>query len=508
LRGSIDPVLGESEQPRAAPRDRRRQTPPSSATNVLGAGDDSALGGLGDAATPKPATPPLGGMGDEVEDVPATPPLGGMGDEPSQPEQEVPQFGITTLPGETGVEPPGTEDVFRDRPLPPERHDLDPYVPIGMKLGTFLLFTEAEIGTILTDNVLATRNDTHSDVAFEIAPDVRLESDWSRHFFSAQFIADRSWYKDFPVEDDRDYQALLRGRLDVTRRTHFEGELGKSLTQEGRDSINLTDIVGNQTDVEEQHAIASVDHTFNRLTLKLTGTIAEYDYEDTTGTIFDPTVPTGVPVEDVRDYREQELRLRSIYEFNPEMSGFLESSINERDYKQPVSVEGLRRGSSGFDVLAGMIFRFTDTLTGEISAGWGEQNSVERSFSPITGALLNADLIWMMTPLTKLEFLARSEIQETTLVDSLGAIDRFYELSLQHAFWRYLVLGTYVSYEIADYVDNPLVDKRWKEGLTAEYYFNPYASVYARYEHTDFISTDPESDFSENEVRLGMRIRH
>jgi hypothetical protein len=120
----------------------------------------------------------------------------------------------------------------------------------------------------------------------------------------------------------------------------------------------------------------------------------------------------------------------------------------------------------------------------------------------------NADIIWMMTPVTKVEFLARSEIDETTLVDSLGAIDRFYELSVQHAFWHYLVLGAYVSYEIADYVDNPLVDQRWKEGLTAEYYFNPYASVYARYEHTDFTSTDPESDFTENEVRLGMRIRH
>ena len=73
-----------------------------------------------------------------------------------------------------------------------------------MRLGTFLLFTEAEIGTILTDNVLATKNDTHSDIALEIAPDIRLESDWSRHFFSAQFIANRSWYKDFPVEDDHD----------------------------------------------------------------------------------------------------------------------------------------------------------------------------------------------------------------------------------------------------------------------------------------------------------------
>ena len=71
-----------------------------------------------------------------------------------------------------------------------------------------------------------------------------------------------------------------------------------------------------------------------------------------------------------------------------------------------------------------------------------------------------------------------------------------------------LVLGTYVSYEIADYVDDPLVDQRLKEGLTGEYYFNPYFSIYARYEHTDFFSTDEGSDFVENEVRLGVRIRH
>ena len=77
----------------------------------------------------------------------------------------------------------------------------------------------------------------------------------------------------------------------------------------------------------------------------------------------------------------------------------------------------------------------------------------------------------MPSQLTKLEFLARSEIDETTLTDSAGAIDRFYELSLQHAFWRYFVLGTFVSYEIGDYAGDPQVDQRVKAGLTGDYYF-------------------------------------
>jgi hypothetical protein len=451
---------------------------------------------------------PLGGMGDEGAPIPPLPPLGGLGDEDA-PVLSVPELGITTEAGETSQQVPGTNfDSSRHRVFPPPRHDLDPYVPIGMRLGSFLLFTEAEIGTILTDNVLATETDTHSDAAFEVAPDIRLESNWSRHFFSAQFIADRSWYREFPVEDDRIYQALLKGRLDVTRRTHLELEAEKSMTQAGRNSISLTDIAGNQIDLHEEHLTAAADHTFNRLTLKLTGTVAQYDYDDEPST--DPGLfgESEVPFLDIRDYREDELKLRSTYELSSKTGVFVEGSINERDYKQPVSSSGLRRGSSGFVALSGMTFELTGKLTGEVSAGWGEQQSIEESFSPIEGFLLNGDIIWQPTPLSKVEFIARSEIAETTFTDSFGAVDRYYEVSLQHAFWRYLVLGTYVSYEVADFVDDPQIDQRVKEGLTAEYYFNPYFSVYSRYEHTDFFSTEEASDFVENEVRLGVRIRH
>ena len=452
-----------------------------------------------------PATPPpLGGLGDVETAQSPTPPLGGLGDEPPDAGTDAaPSFGITTTTGESGLLAPGIEDVSRHRALSPERHDLDPYVPIGIRLGTFLLFPEVEFGTILTDNVLATRFDPQSDAAIEVAPDIRLQSDWSRHFFSAQFNADCSWYRDFPEQDDRIYQALLRGRLDVTRRTHLEIEAEKSQTQEGRDSASLTDIAGDQVNLHEEHLTASADHTFNRLTLKLSGTLADYKYDN----ISDPDLIGDVPFQDIRDYSEQETRLRSTYEFNPDMALFVEGAINQRDYVQPVSVEGIRRGSDGYVVQTGAILKLTGRLTGELAVGYGEQQSIDENLEPIQGVLLNGNLIWLPRPTTKVEFLTRSEISETTLVDSLGAIDRFYELSLQQAFWTYLVLGAYVSYEIADYVDNPLVDQRVKEGLTAEYYFNPMLSVYGRYEHTDFFSTDAANDFVENEVRIGMRLR-
>ena len=509
LRGSIGPQDGAA--PSAETSGAAPATTGAAQGQTQGAQGQTQVGTKPPVDTNTEEVPSsLGGIGDEAPGTPATPPPDSLGTEPP-PVAEVPELGITTETGESSLQLPGTRDISRHRALQPQPHDLDPYVPIGMKLGSFLLFTEAEIGTILTDNVLDTLTDTRSDAALEVAPDVRLESNWGRHFFMAEFTADRSWYRNFPVEDDRIYQALLRGRLDVTRRNHLELEAEKSQTQVGRDSVSLTDIAGNQTDLIEQHLTASADHTFNRLTLKLSGTVADYNYENTVSSTLDfsnPTLPVAVPFQDVRDYREDELKLRSTYELKPETAVFLEGTVNERDYKEPINAAGFRRGSSGFVVLSGLTLQLPGRLTGEVSAGWGEQQPIDEHFSPVEGPLLNADLIWLPTPLSKLEFIARSEIDETTLTDSLGAIDRYYELSAQHAFWRYLVLGAYASYEIADYVDDPLVDQRVQEGLTAEYYFNPYMSVYGRYEHTDFFSTNEASDFIENEVRLGVRLRH
>jgi hypothetical protein len=362
-----------------------------------------------------------------------------------------------------------------------------------------------EAGTILTNNVLDTLTDTHGDVAAEVTPKMRLESNWARHSFTAEVNADQIWYRNYPIENESNYQGVLRGRIDVTTQTYLHGEAEISQTQQGPSSINLTDISGAQnTTLQEQHVTASADHTFNRLTLKLTGTLADYNYDQVT----DPTLVGPVPFVDIRDYTEAVGTLRSTYEFQSAWAGFVETSVNERDYKEPLNEAGFRRGSSGYTVQGGVNLRLAGTLFGEISAGYGHQDPIDDHFQPIDGPLINGDLIWMPSPLTKLEFLARSEIDETTLVDSLGAIDRFYELSLQHAFWRYLVLGIYGSYEVADFVGDPEIDQRTKGGATAEYYFNPVFSVYGRYEHTVFVTTpDVTNNFVEDQVRLGLKLR-
>ncbi|MDJ0512705.1 MAG: outer membrane beta-barrel protein [Methyloceanibacter sp.] len=540
LRGSIGSPLDATTAPATLPGSRALplrggilDDPDGGSSALVGTGQDGLANDLVPTAV---GGEPLGGLGDDATAggspqgpaVTATNQLRRSTVDPGLrgtvvSDEAVPGFGID----QGRAEPPGEEDPFGTPLITPLRSDildidpaedplglrvrqLDPFVPLGTRLGSFILFAEAEIGAIFTDNVLGLP-DPISDYAFEFAPEVRLESDWERHGFEAEFTADRSWYNTFSVEDDRIYAALLRGRLDVGARTNLELELGKAQTQDGRNAISITNIAGFQTNVQQEEISATVRHNFNRLTIEAEGSISTFDYEDLTGTqLAVATTFTGltIPQADNRDFQENELTLRGTYEFNPGLSFFVEGEIAQDIYEQPVTVAGITRDSSGFATLAGIEYAVSDAFYGNLSVGWGEQNSIAEDTASIEGVLFNADLVWMPTPMTLVEFLASSSVQTSNLVDSLGAISRSYRLSLQQAFWRYLVVGGYVSYEVADYVDNPLVDERLREGVTLEYFFNPNMSFYSRYEHTDFFSTDRFAEFTENEFRVGLRIRN
>ncbi len=130
-----------------------------------------------------------------------------------------------------------------------------------------------------------------------------------------------------------------------------------------------------------------------------------------------------MPLQDIRDYREDELRhLRSALSA-PELAVFIEGSSTSATTSSRSTSAGFRRGSSGFTLLAGVdVAVSTGRLFGERSrGGWGQQQPIDDSLKTISGPLLNGDLIWMPTSSTKLEFLARSEIDETTLEELRAA---------------------------------------------------------------------------------------
>ena len=98
---------------------------------------------------------------------------------------------------------------------------LEPYVARGIRVGSFVIFPEAEFGALVSDNVFRSPS-RHADDAFEARSTVRVVSDWRAHAVEFRASGLASFYRELATEDDRAYALEARARLDLTKRTNIE----------------------------------------------------------------------------------------------------------------------------------------------------------------------------------------------------------------------------------------------------------------------------------------------
>ncbi len=383
----------------------------------------------------------------------------------------------------------------------PDAPETDPWAPLGVRVSSFLIFPELGIGVVASDNILASPNRPLSDHAFEINPRVRFQSTWSRHSLSGEAQTRDSWYKNFPSENEDSYDAILRGRIDVLRSTNLELETSASKFQESRGSIDFPDAAAEPGDIMTERAAAAFNHTFNRLKGTLRGAISEIDYSDA-------VEADDVPVNnDDRDYRQNELGLRVSYEFNPGMIAFTDVERNNRRFRLALDDDGFNRDSDGWEAVAGLRFDFSTIVTGELSLGYALQNPKDAAFVDVEGAIINAAIFWRPTALTTLRFEARSAIEQTTTLDSAGALTRAYLIGIEHALRRNIILGGFIGFAESDYAGSDLVEERLTGGLTIEYRLNRSVAIEGSWQHISYDAGAVNSEYRENEFRLGMRFR-
>jgi hypothetical protein len=183
-----------------------------------------------------PDSPPLG-LGDEPKGPLPTQPLGGIGDQPPTDPREAPDLDVTEEPSPIG-EGEGLEealglaarDTEEEEPaqihsaLAPEPHDLEPYLPIGVGSEPSCCTRRRSLARSWPTMCSTPASTPIPMSARRSRPGFASNPDWSRHAFSAEINADRCWYNNYPIEDENNYQVLLRGRIDVTARTHLRAE--------------------------------------------------------------------------------------------------------------------------------------------------------------------------------------------------------------------------------------------------------------------------------------------
>lgn len=376
---------------------------------------------------------------------------------------------------------------------------IEPYDPIGIRMGSFVLFPEVETGSSYYSNVLRS-SIADPDVALDVKPSARLVSDWKRHALELRGSSLLSFHNEFESEDDRAYALEARGRLDFTRRTNVQAFVSRDVAQESRSAIDAN-AVGDRATLTRDAAGVSFQHRFNRLTVQLRGAVSDYSYSDVD--------VNGVTQSNAdRNYTQSDEAVRATWEFKPTLSAFTEIETNQRTFDQVARADGITRDSDGQRYRVGVAFGSTgQTLRGEASLGYGRQTPKDAQLEDIDGILIDANVAWRMTPLTTLRFTARTDIAETTTAGSGGVFTRQAGVEARHAFRTHLIGNAGITYTIQDYSGIAITETEWRGDLGLEYFLSREAIVFGRYRHTMFDSTSPGASFDGDEVHVGVRLR-
>jgi hypothetical protein len=381
-----------------------------------------------------------------------------------------------------------------------ELFHLEPYAARGIRIGSFVVFPEAQIGAIVNNNVFRSPS-RHADNAFEVRSTARAVSDWRAHALEFRASGLASFFQQLPSEDDRAYALEARGRLDLTKHTTIEALVSRQLDKDVRSALDSPVGAAERGDIETHRVAVALNHRFNRLSLQLRGSVTDVDFAPV------PSIAGGLIGNDERDVAQREAAFRASWALNRKVDVFAETAVNDREF-HVAPADGIVRSSHGERYRVGVSFVPWDArVRGEVSVGWGRQRPDDGRLGEIEGVIVDANLAWRATAFTTFLLTAQSNFIDTTAIGSAGALSRQVGLEARHAFRRHLIGLAGVKYGVAPYESIFLNQRELTAELGLEYYLGRDTIVFGRVERIVFESTAPASDYTADVVRIGLRVR-
>lgn len=376
----------------------------------------------------------------------------------------------------------------------------EPYFARGVRIGSFVLFPEAQIGGIATNNVFRTSPGI-GDRALEFGASARMVSDWRTHAVEFRAGGLASFYDAHPSEDDRTHALEARARLDLSRRTNIEALVLHQADKDRRGQIDSPGAAATRGDIETDRVALALNHRFNRLALQVRGSITDIDFAPVAD------IGGGTISNAERDTRQHEAAFRASWALNSTLDVFGEVAANERRY-WAAPADGIVRSSTGERYRLGLVFGpQSSTIRGEVSVGWGRQAPGDGQLGEIDGFLVDANLAWRATSLTTFLITASTDFNDTTTAGSAGALARQVGLEARHAFRRHLIGSAGIRYAVNPYDGIPTEERTLTAEAGLDYYIGRNIILFARYQHIDFASSAPGSDYAADIARIGVRVR-
>lgn len=291
----------------------------------------------------------------------------------------------------------------------------DPYAPLGIRTGSFLLFPEIEQGLSWSSNAASSAGGGEALLS-ETTLRLNAESDWSRH--GARIAAFGTFRKSISGVDVSEPSAGIEADLRLDLVNGFTALAGVEYRVAPETAASAVIVPGT---VEQPllHTLSGslgIARNEGKLRLAATGNVERLIYGDA-------DLGGGM----VLSQRERNstlatLTLRTGYEISPAIAPFIEAEIGRRFYDMRLDTAGYARSADRYGVRAGVELDLGDKLNGEIAAGWVREKPDDSRLAAIEGLSALAALSWSPIRGTTVNLDASTTIETTTQPGASGSI--------------------------------------------------------------------------------------
>ncbi len=374
--------------------------------------------------------------------------------------------------------------------------------PLGARAGAFRLYPSLTLSEKHSDNIFATNTNEESDFITVVKPSLNIESLWGRHFLSFHSDATIGRYTDNESEDYEDYSVGFDGNIEMSHAQNLSG--GYQYSHEHEQRFSPDDVLGAApTELDVNSLYANYEHQFNRISVVVGGEYQALDFDDarsTTGTIID---------NDDRDRDRREASLKLGYDYLPEYTTYLRTTINHVDYDDTLDGNGFNRDSDGYSFSVGTDLDLSGVLYGNVFVGYEAQNYDDAALNDVDGLTGGASLTWLPSQMTTVTGSISRAIKETTLDSASGIFSTEANLIVDHELLRNLLLQVRLTVADDNFEGLSRSDEYFSTGVGATYMINRHFYLLLDYDHQQRNSDSVTiiNDFSEDIFSLGGRIQ-
>lgn len=381
----------------------------------------------------------------------------------------------------------------------PEDED-DPYAPLGIRTGTFLLFPTLEQGIGWTSN--ASDSPDGGDAVFsETALSLQAVSDWSRH--SATIEADGSYRRSLSGEEISDPEGGVLGtlRLDLGSDFAASASAGYRLRPESASSPYA---VEDATSSPLRHTLlggAEIAKDVGKLGFALRGDVVRDVYGDA-----DLAGGETLSQSD-RNSTLATVTLRTGYELSPALRPFVEGEFGRRFFDERVDSAGYERSALRYGARAGLELDLSEKFRGEIAAGWLWERPEDDRLDDVSAPYVAGSLIWSPRRLTEVEFSGSTTVETATAAGETGSVLYTGAVTVRRELRHNLTGTALAGLDWRDYVGSGGNELLLRGELGLTWWMNRNAGITGRLAHERLTSDFEDRDYDASTVYLGLTLQ-